>query len=346
MTAKISLKNVALDAGVSISTASHALNGTAPLTAEVRDRVIASAQRLGYLEKRRNKATIATLRCILLAVAGDAAPQSDLNLVSWTVMNGLREECERRAIRIVPCVTPGNRIDAAEVKRIAVAEKVDGIVIINDDRPEFIRALAQLAIPSVIINGEDPSMRIDTVTAGNRFGARQAIEHLLALGHRRILHVTWPGRTTIRRRYDGYVDAFLAAGLQAPIDMVVEAESYEPAEGERVLRELLTHDPSLKQATAIFCAADNLALGCLKTLAKAGIKVPDDISVLGCDDILPGEFSNPPLSTIQLPSARLGAAALSLIEQRLVSIDPLRPAHRLELGCRLILRGSIAPPRC
>ncbi|MGV1800343.1 LacI family DNA-binding transcriptional regulator [Agrobacterium vitis] len=346
MTAKISLKNVALDAGVSISTASHALNGTAPLTAEVRDRVIASAQRLGYLEKRRNKATIATLRCILLAVAGDAAPQSDLNLVSWTVMNGLREECERRAIRIVPCVTPGNRIDANEVKRIAVAEKVDGIVIINDDRPDFIRALAQLAVPSVIINGEDPSMRIDTVTAGNRFGARQAIEHLLALGHRRILHVTWPGRTTIRRRYDGYVDAFLAAGLPAPIDMVVEAESYEPAEGERVLRELLTRDPSLKQATAIFCAADNLALGCLKTLSKAGIKVPEDISVLGCDDILPGEFSTPPLSTIQLPSARLGAAALSLIEQRLVSIDPLRPAHRLELGCRLVLRGSIAPPRC
>lgn len=345
MKTKIGLREVALEAGVSLSTASHALNGTAPLTNEVRDRVISCAQRLGYLEKRRNKASIASLRAIVLAVTGDAAPQSDLNMVSWTVMNGLRQECERRAIRIVPSISPGNRIDASEIKRLSQMETVDGIVILNDDRPELIRSLTNLPIPAVIINGEDPAMLVDTVTAGNRFGARQATEHLLSLGHRRILHLTWPGRTTIRRRLDGFVDAFLTAGLPAPQDMVVEAASFEPEEGQKAITSLLAKDPSLRGATAIFCAADNLALGCLKALSNAGIKVPDDISVMGCDDIMPAEFSEPPLSTVQLPSARLGAAALSLMEQRVVASDPLRPAHRLELGCKLVLRGSIAPPR-
>jgi LacI family transcriptional regulator, purine nucleotide synthesis repressor len=342
---KIGLREVALEAGVSLSTASHALNGTAPLTNEVRDRVLSCAQRLGYLEKRRNKGSIASLRAIVLAVTGDAAPQSDLNMVSWTVMNGLRQECERRAIRIVPSISPGSRIDASEIKRLSQTEKVDGVVILNDDRPELIKSLSNLPIPTVIINGEDPAMLLDTVTAGNRFGARQATEHLLSLGHRRILHLTWPGRTTIRRRLDGYIDAFLAANLPAPTDMVVEAASFEPEEGEKAIRTLLAKDRSLKGATAIFCAADNLALGCLKALSEAGISVPDDISVLGCDDIMPAEFSSPPLSTVQLPSARLGAAAIGLMEQRVIANDVLRPAHRLELGCKLILRGSVAPPR-
>lgn len=344
MERKTNLKDVARDAGVSLSTASHALNGTAPLTVEVRERVLESARRLGYLENRRKKATIATLRVILLALTSDAAPQSDLNMVSWTILNGLRRECERRAIRIAPFVSATARLDASDVRHAAESEKVDGIIVLNDDRPELIRSLSTLDKPMVVLNGEDPAMRVDTVTVENRFGARLGTEHLLSLGHRRILHLTWQGRTTIRRRYDGYVDAHLAAGLPVPENMVVVAESYEPSHGKQVMRALLKAERGLRGATAIFCAADNLALGCLEALAEAGIRVPEEVSVLGFDDIVPGEFSAPPLSTIQMPADRLGAAALSLLEQRLIANDPLRPAHRLELGCRLILRGSIAPP--
>jgi DNA-binding LacI/PurR family transcriptional regulator len=341
---KVNLKDVARDASVSLSTASHALNGTAPLTVEVRERVLASARRLGYLESRRKKATIATLRVVLLALANDAAPQSDLNMVSWTMLNGFRRECERRGIRIVPFVSSGVRLDPAEVGAAAHAGNVDGIVVLNDDRPELVKALSILERPVVIINGEDPAMIVDTVTAENRFGARLGIEHLLSLGHSSILHLTWKGRTTIRRRHDGYADAYLNAGLAVPTGMLLEATSYEPAHGEEAIRTLLKSDPTLKGATAIFCAADNLALGCLKALADAGLRVPEDISVLGFDDIMPSAFSSPPLSTIQMPAERLGAAALSLLEQRLIANDAQRPAHRLELGCRLILRGSIAPP--
>jgi LacI family purine nucleotide synthesis repressor len=238
-------------------------------------------------------------------------------------------------------VSASNRIDPAEVRRSAEAEKVDGIVVLNDDRPELIRSLAALQTPLVILNGEDPSMLVDTVTGENRFGARQGTEHLLSLGHRRIMHLTWKGRTTIRRRYDGYTDALLAAGIPISPDMVIEAEGFEPVQGEKAIARILAEDCDLRGATAIFCAADNLALGCLKALSDAGIRVPEDVSVLGFDNIILGEFSSPPLSTVQLPSDRLGAAALGLLEQRLLANDPLRPAHRLELGCRLVLRGSV-----
>lgn len=111
--------------------------------------------------------------------------------------------------------------------------------------------------------------------------------------------------------------------------MIVEAEGYEPRHGEAAINALLDRDATMKGATAVFCAADNLALGCLKALADHDIRVPEAISVLGFDDIVPGEFSRPPLSTISVPTDRLGAAALALIEQRLIANDPQRPAHRL-----------------
>jgi len=341
--AKVGLKDIAREAGVSLSTASHALNGTARLTVEVRDRVLDIAQRLGYLERRRKQATISSLKSVLLAVAGDAAQNTDLNMVSWTILDGLRHECERRAIRVVPHVSGTSRVNAAEVRKAALEEKIEGLIVLADDRPDLIRALASLPMPAVIINGEDPSMTVDTVTAANRFGARLGVEHLLALGHRRILHLTWKGRATVRRRLDGYADAHRAAGLPVPDDLVIEAAGYTPGEGDAAMRAFLRREPDLRGATAIFCAADNLALGCLKVLAEAGIDVPKQVSVLGFDDIMAGEFAQPPLSTVQVPTRRFGPAALSMLEQRLIAADPLSPAHRLELGCRLVLRGSVAP---
>lgn len=108
--------------------------------------------------------------------------------------------------------------------------------------------------------------------------------------------------------------------------MVIEVESYEPQWGETAIRRLLAEERPLRNATAIFCAADNLALGCLKALTEAGVRVPDDVSVLGFDDIMPAAFSAPPLSTIQLPADRLGGAALSCWSSGLS--PPTRPGLR------------------
>lgn len=338
---KIGLKDVALDANVSLSTASHAINGSAPLTTEVRDRVLASAARLGYLQALHAKGAIAALRVIVVAVPSDAAPQNDLNFVSWTVLSGLRSECENRGIRLIPLVSESKFLDVEQIGRIARDAKANGVIALNDDRPELIRRLHSLGVPVVLLNGEDPSMTIDTVTGENRFGARKGVEHLLTLGHRRILHVTWKGRTTIARRYDGYADAFFNWGLLPDRELIIEAEGYEPGHGEKALDEYIGVHPDLNGATAIFCAADNLALGCLNTLARLEKHVPKDVSVMGFDDIVPAGFSRPPLSTVRVPVEKLGAAAIALLEQRIVSNDPSRPAHRLELGCSLILRDSI-----
>jgi DNA-binding LacI/PurR family transcriptional regulator len=338
---KIGMREVAERAGVAISTVSHALNSTAPISDEVRMRVLDAARELGYLAKRTAKATIGTLNRILMVAPEDALPDSDVNLVSWTILNTLTRDCDARGIRIVPYAL-GRERSVAAIAAAARDANVDGIILLNDDRSSLLEAIRKTGIPSVLINGEDPEMRIDSVTPGNRFAAMKATKRLIALGHKRIVHLSWRGRKTVDRRRDGFLDAFEESGISRDNALILMTGGYEPQHGEAAVRDWLKAHPDLQKATAMFCAADNLAFGAIRALQAAGLRVPEDMSVMGFDGVALSEFHEPPLSTIAIPLEQFGQAALSLLEQRANSGDATRAAHRLELGCEIIERASVA----
>ncbi len=337
---KVGIKDVARRAEVANSTVSHVLNGTASISAEVRDRVLTAAKELGYLAERKAKATISAFGTVLLAVSDDALPENETNLFSWTILNALTRDCERRGVRLVPYSEAGN-LSASKVIEAAEAAKADGIIVINDDRREFLNGIRSSGISAVLINGEDQEMQIDSVTPGNRFAAQLATGWLISQGHRKILHVTWPGRTTIRRRQDGFLDAFHAAGLSPENAPIIRVTGYEPAFGEEAIRRWLEDHGGLDGITALFCASDNLAFGAMRALSARGYKVPADVSVMGFDGVALGELVNPPLTTIKVPLEQMGPAALNLLEQRILAHDSERVAHRLELGCRIVERESV-----
>lgn len=337
---KVGFKEIAAAADVAISTVSHALNGTAPISDDVRNRVLNAAGQLGYLAKRREKAAITVLRSILLAVPSDTLPHNDFNLFSWTLLSTLMRECESRGIRLVPTEidkpdTTGNKI-VAEAKK----QEVDGILLLSEDRPDILEDIAASNIPVVLINGEDHEMQVDSVTPGNRFAARYATNWLIEQGHRAIMHLTWDGRSTIRRRRDGFIDAFRSAKLPADSAFVHLAKGFLPDQGEAAVAEWIRRHDGLGGVTAIFCAADNLALGAMTALSKAGLKVPDDVSVVGFDGVTIGELTTPSLTTVSVPLEHMGTAALHLLEQRIIGAARVPPAHRLELGCELTIRNS------
>lgn len=338
---KIGIKDVAREAGVAISTVSHVLNGTAPISHDVRGRVLAAAQRLGYLAERKAKATIATLGTVLLAVRNDVLPHHETNLFSWTMLSGLSRECERRGVKLVPFASE-DRLLAREVVAAASEAGADGIIIVNEDNREFLNGVRMSGLPAVLINGEDQDMHIDSVTPGNRFAAQLGVNWLISQGHRKILHVTWGNRTTIRRRLDGFLDAFRSNELPLEDALVLRANGYEPASGEEAVAQWLSENGGLGGVTALFCAADNLAIGALRALSAAGYAVPADVSVIGFDGVTLGELVTPPLTTIRVPLNQMGPASLALLEQRILAGDPERVAHRLELGCSLIIRSSVA----
>ncbi|SMQ62999.1 transcriptional regulator, LacI family [Devosia lucknowensis] len=338
---KVGIKDVAGAADVSVSTVSHVLNGTAPISAEVRERVLNAANALGYLAQRRNKAAISVLRTVLLAVPSDALPLNDYNLYSWSLLSALSRECERRAIRIVPFEIDKPGLGGAVLVEAARKAEADGILLLNDDRPELLREIAKSGIPAVLMNGEDHEMQVDSVTPGNRFAARHATDWLIGQGHRTILHMTWEGRATIRRRHDGFLEAFRVNGIAPDHARIALAEGFLPHLGERAMLAWLDQHDGLDGVTAIFCAADNLALGVIEALNRRGIAMPTDVSVVGFDGVALGEFTNPPLTTVAVPLQHMGMSALNLLELRIVNATLSPPAHRLELGCRLIVRKSV-----
>ena len=342
---KVGVKDIAREAGVAISTVSHALNGTAPITEEIRGRVIEAARRLGYLHQRRLRAAISALQSVIVVLPASAANESDTNLVTWTILESVRQICGQRGIRVIPFVAPTLRREATAIRALAEQEDADAIVVFLEDHPDFVRILNAARRPVVLVNGVDPAMIVDCVTPANRFGARQATEYLLDLGHRRIMHLTFGDRGTIQQRLTGYIDALRGRDIAVDDDLIVRLPHFEPSFAEQAIASWLDNGGRESDVTAIFCAADNIALGALRALIAGDVRVPEEISVLGFDDVVLCELANPPLSSMKIPLRSMAEAALELAEQRLVAGRLPRPSHRLELGCEIVARASCAPPR-
>lgn len=338
---KIGIKDVSKEAGVALSTVSHVLNGTAPISAEVRIKVLEAARRLGYLAKRQQKGAIASLSTIYLAVPPGNLPHNDINLVSWTLLTALSRECERRGIKVV-AHNGSPELNASEIIAGAKAVNAEGIILVYDDNPKLLRALASANYAIVLLNGEDPTMSVDTVAPANRYAARLATQWLLSHGHRRILHLTWRGRSTIMRRLDGFHDAYMEQNLPLELGRTLYADGYEPAHAREALRSFIARHGGLDGHTAVFCAADNLAMGALSELQEQGFQIPGDIAVVGFDGVAPGDLTVPSLTTVRVPLDSLAVATLKALEQRLSVGGHEHPTQRIELGCRLIERDSAA----
>lgn len=339
---KTSLREVAEAAGVAISTVSHVLNGTASISDEVRARVLEVAGRMGYLAQRQAKGAIASISAVMIAVPEDAMPENDVNIVSWTVLSTLTQDCAARGIKVVPFTLEAEQ-PAGAVIAAARQAGVDGVLVLNDDRPDLLAGLAADGLPVVLINGEDADMQIDSVTPGNRFAAQKAVTWLITQGFERIVHLTWEGRKTVRRRLDGFRDGLAEAGREIRSEDVLFARGYEPQFGQERVRAWLEAEGRPTGQTVIFCAADNLAFGAIRAIHAAGLRVPQDISVMGFDGLAPGEFSTPALSTVSIPLSQFAEEALFLLQQRILAAPLPRAARRVELGCDIIDRASVAP---
>ncbi len=336
---KVGIKDVSREAGVALSTVSHVLNGTAPISQEVRIRVLDAARRLGYLAKRQQKGSIASLSTLYLVVPPANLPHNDLNLVSWTLLTALLRECERRGTRVV-AHNGSPDLSGSDVVAGARAAGAEGIVVVYDDNPKLLKAIRASGIAAVLLNGEDPTMSIDTVAPANRYAARMATDWLMARGHERILHLTWRGRSTIQRRLDGFYDAYEQRGLNRELAGVLYSRGYEPSHGRDALRQFIDEHGGLGGFTAIFCAADNLAIGALAELHAHDIRIPADVAVVGFDGVAPVDLTVPSLTTVRVPLDALAAATMQALEKRLLAEGSDHPRVRIELGCHLVERDS------
>jgi len=339
---RVSAEDVAQAAGVSRTTVSFVLNNTPgkSITEGTRQRVLDAASRLGYIpnEDARRLARIRS-RTIGLFICHSQFVYSDVFITR--VLEGMSQAVNRYRARLV--VQPVSLRDT-DYREIARRDRAEGIILINahDEDPALL-SLAEDGFPTVSMDLMD-DVAIDQVYVDNVAAAREITEYLIGLGHRRIgmiVHAP-PVFMSARRRLEGYRSAVEKAGLSYD-DALVRHADFSEESGFVQMQNLLD---SGAHPSAVFAGNDVVAYGALQAAHQAGLAVPEDISIAGFDDDYMSRFLNPPLTTMVLPAAGHGAAAVEALINRLER-DPAdtaaRPLRRL-LRAHISVRESCAPP--
>ena len=333
------LRDVARLAGVHPGTVSRALNPqTRGLVNErTARRVLAAAEELGY----RPNPIARGLRTNRSNTIGVLVPDL-LNPLFAAVVRGIEDGL--REAGYTPLIA--NTDNDAERERVAYeamsARQVDGFIAATARRDHWLLADQVESGPKlVLVNRRVDSDAIPAVTGDDHEGVGLAVEHLAALGHRRIAHLA--GSQALYTgwcRHEGFVDGMRARGLEVDDGLVVYSEAFTEREGARCCGQLLERR---RDFTAIVAGNDLLALGCYDALRARGLACPEDISVVGYNDMPFVDRFTPPLTTVRVPHYELGATAAELMLEQLQEREA-RP-RQLLLAPKLVMRGSTAPPR-
>lgn len=324
---RMRLEDVARECGVSVATVSRALSGAGGVRAEVLVRIREVAQGLRYSAPP----SLAGRKVLVLASAA-AIVDAARSQFTHGVMEGLTARATALQIALVTRAVASPQDEAAVLAEAAADSTVAGLLFLTLDDAAMLAPTRGFAKPIVLVNGDDPLMRLSSVAPCNRAAAALATDHLMRLGHRRILFLMRPGRRTIERRREGWRDRM---GDGADPSLVVEVADWLPDLAAGAVSARLAR---ARDFTAILAAGDSLAFGALQALRAAGIAVPGEISVMGMDGLPQGAFQTPPLSAMRMPMAEIGAAALDLLRDLLAG--PPGPARRIELACALVEGAS------
>jgi LacI family transcriptional regulator len=326
--------DVAEAAGVSQTTVSLVLNGRSGHVSEAtRRKVLATAESLGYHLNAPARQLASGVTHTLGLVVRQSSDQIAGDPFLAAMLRGLASVARTAGYRVV--VEPLGPSDGT-YDQLLRAQQVDALVVsgprVEDE--ELVR-LVDDGFP-IVIHGSRPDLRVPSVDVDNEAGARLAVEHLLSLGHRQIACVIFDlSYTAARERLAGYKAALLAAGIEPNSDLIAET-SYRASDARDAAARLLEQ----QDFTAVFAAADGTAAAVLGAVRATGRRIPEDISLVGFDDIPLAEFLDPPLTTIRVPAIEVGeAVGRALLDRLAGDLEP----RRTILPVELITRSSVIP---
>lgn len=325
-----SIHDVAALAGVSIKTVSRVVNKAPNVSEQLRERVAAAIQQLDY-RPNQSARRLAGGRSFMIAFLYNNPVASYISGIQAGAVNRCRELGYHLVVELIP-LAGEERFDILE--GLAAALRPDGVFLappLSDD-PAVLEWLAEKKLPCARIAGPNGAQSLNIVTPEWEAG-RMVADHLLGLGHRRIGVITPPpAHEAATHRVDGFREGLAAAGLAEEEALFVEGGFNYPsgiAAGETLLG--LAEPP-----TAIFATNDDMALGVLQLARQRGLRVPQDLSVVGFDDTPASLTAWPPLTTVRQPLAQMGAAVIDALINR--------PAKAPQFDFELVPRESSAPP--
>jgi DNA-binding LacI/PurR family transcriptional regulator len=346
---KVTLRDVAAEAGVSIGTASNAFNRPDLISEGLRDRVFQAASRLGYGGPDPAARRLRTGRTGALGlIFTDRLPYAFDDEAAVLFLRGVANALENSGAGLLLIPTSPTREEGSRVVRGAA---VDGFIVFSTPTgdPRLEAALAR-GLPTITV---DEPFDVPTPFIGidDRAGAEAAGRHLVELGHRRVAVISFPeyardDRTlpfdVPRERLAGYRSAL---GDDFDPSLVFTAYTNHPDTAKRLLAEMLEIDP---MPTAVLVMSDALASGVVRGALEAGLRVPEDISVVGFDGVPSAALTQPPLTTVSQPTEHKGAltaqALLRALDPGEGGAEPGEPPQRIVLPTELLVRGTTGPP--
>ncbi len=335
---RATIRDVATRAGVSHQTVSRVINRNPSVAEPTRTRVVAAIRELGYVPSPMARGLISNRTHSLGVVADDISDGFFARVVA-----GAEAEARRRGYYLmIGSVEPDD--DERGYLRLMLERRVEGLILA---RPSVPLAAADLlpahsaGVPLVSV-GSSELPGFPVVDVDNRQGGYDATRHLLDHGHRRIATIVgpreWPSAAA---RLEGYRRALAEARVAEDPAFVEQASSWGLDSGLAAVKRLLERGTAF---TAVFAQSDLIALGAMRQLREAGLRVPDDVSVVGYDDLPVADYVEPALTTVHQPMREVGALAAALVLDQLAGSALLAPEAHL-LPATLVVRQSVAPLR-
>ena len=331
------MRDVAARAGVSLSAVSLVVNGKPGVGSDKRSRVIAAMRELGYDPNMRKP--VPTVRKVFGLLMESLSTPANNDGFYQRIIAGIEHEAYQHGYKLLLHVyRPG--VDPLGDIRELMGRDVVGLIIANDGdvTADVIQHIAAMGSPLVLVESYLDAP-IHAVTADNFSAGLTMTNHLIELGHRRIGALCGPAKySSLRDRLRGYQVALLEHGL--PIDPALQPLpiSGQFRKGYHQMQQLLTLP---NPPTAVFAVSDKAAFGAIEAIKDARLRIPDDISIVGIDDVVESAYQNPPLTTYHVPKLKLGETAVRLMEDILhANIPPLR----ILVSGALVLRSSTATP--
>ena len=330
------LSEVAKLAGVSPITASRAIRGVGYVSEAARAKIMAAAAQLNYTPDpfaRRMRGDKSNLIGVFVNNYG--------SLVLHELIKAISHEARMSGYDLI--VFNAERFDRpGRIETSDMLSKLcDGLLLLLPNGADgFLDVVERLHFPCVLVNFDARPMNMPVVVAENRIGARTGVEHLLSLGHRRIGFIAGTAGTgQSAERQQGYIEALTAAGVDVDPALLVEGLFIQGG-GYTAAEQLLS---LAEPPTAIFCANDEMAFGAIDAINSKGLKVPDDISVVGFDDISTSRSVFPALTTIRQPFVEMAARAVSEV----VALIQGKEVHseKISFATDIVIRNSTGPVR-
>ncbi len=304
------IKDVAKEANVSVATISYVLNGKESISEETKSRVYAAMEKLNYIPNLSARGLVKNTSKLIGVVIPQTEPGSKLmfsNTFYSEIMSSIEYHARLRGYHVLISATDANE----SYFTLAKQRNLDGIIIIGAYPDGFYEEIKKAQIPIVLIDSYFSDHYFHSIRINDQYGGYLATKYLLDMGHREIGIFTGKIKEggVVKKRYDGYLDALREYGIEPDSKKVFEGiMDYES--GLINAQKLIDNKTKV---TAVFCIADILAIGAIKGFIKKGVKIPEDISIIGFDNLAISEYIMPGLTTIQQNISGKGEEAVNLL---------------------------------